>query len=276
MARNKRRKLLQKPHNTPSSKNGPSTKYAIRPTPQRKKAQRPNPNTLKTPLPFDPSDKILLIGEGDFSFSRSLTEYHNCVDLTATSLDSADALFAKYPQARHNTEFLAGEAGQTVLYGIDATRLAGCKALRRGGFGGIVFNFPHVGGKSRDVNRQVRYNQELLVSFFKSALPLLKNPDGTIIVTVFEGEPYTLWNIKDLARHVGLRVGRSFKFQSEVYPGYRHARTLGNIEGGGGWKGESRSARTYIFEVNDGEGAQQNKPGKRKRKGEESDSEDEE
>src|SRR4051794_41878156 len=64
MARNKRRKLLQKPHNIPSSKNGPSTKYATHLAPQRKKSQRPNPDTLKTPLPFDPSDKILLIGEG--------------------------------------------------------------------------------------------------------------------------------------------------------------------------------------------------------------------
>ena len=75
---------------------------------------------------------------------------------------------------------------------------------------------------------------------------------------------------------MGLRVGRSFKFQSEMYPGYRHARTLGNIGGGGGWKGESRSARTYIFEVNDGEGAQQSSATKRKRRGEESDSDDEE
>jgi 25S rRNA (uracil2634-N3)-methyltransferase len=117
---------------------------------------------------------------------------------------------------------------------------------------------------------------ELLVGFFKAAIPLLKKPEGTIVVTVFEGEPYTLWNIKDLARHVGLRVGRSFKFQSEMYPGYRHARTLGNIEGGGGWKGETRSARTYIFEINGGQGTQQNNGSKRKRKGKESDSDSEE
>lgn len=78
-------------------------------------------------------------------------------------------------------------------------------------------------------------------------------PTGSIIVTVFEGEPYDLWNIRDLARHVGLQVGRSFKFQANAYPGYKHARTLGNIEGGRGWKGEDRAARTYIFETKDGE-----------------------
>ena len=76
------------------------------------------------------------------------------------------------------------------------------------------------------------------MGFFKSALPLLAS-EGSIIVTIFEGEPYGLWNIRDLARHVGLTVGRSFKFQASAYPGYKHARTLGNIEGGGGWKGKT-------------------------------------
>ena len=72
---------------------------------------------------------------------------------------------------------------------------------------------------------------------------------GVIIVTIFEGEPYTLWNIRDLARHVGLKVVRSFKFRSGDYPGYKHARTLGNVCGGGGWKGEERDARSFIFEI---------------------------
>ena len=92
----------------------------------------------------------------------------------------------------------------------------------------------------------------MLVGFFKSASPLLA-PGGAIVVTVFEGEPYTLWNVRDLARHVGLKVGKSFKFQADAYSGYEHARTLGNIKDGGGWKGENRPARTYLFEVKDRE-----------------------
>ena len=43
------------------------------------------------------------------------------------------------------------------------------------GWDKVVFNFPHVGGKSTDVNRQVRYNQGLvpcidLVPIFGSSL----------------------------------------------------------------------------------------------------------
>jgi 25S rRNA (uracil2634-N3)-methyltransferase len=94
---------------------------------------------------------------------------------------------------------------------------------------------------------------ELLVSFFKNSLQSLSpKPGSSIIVTLFEGEPYTLWNIRDLGRHSGLEVKRSWKFQASAYPGYRHARTLGVVKGkngeiGGGWKGEERTARSYEF-----------------------------
>lgn len=76
---------------------------------------------------------------------------------------------------------------------------------------------------------------------------------GQILVSLFEGEPYTLWNIKDLARHAGLQVVTSFKFPWAEYEGYSHARTLGEVEGKdgarGGWRGEDRLARMYVFEV---------------------------
>ena len=78
---------------------------------------------------------------------------------------------------------------------------------------------------------------------------------GQILVSMFEGEPYTLWNIKDLARHAGLRVVTSFRFPWASYKGYSHARTVGEIEGKhggrGGWRGEDREARMYVFEIKD-------------------------
>lgn len=217
----------------------------------------------------------------------------------------------------------------SVHYGIDATKISSAhrKHLRRHGpFTKIVFNFPHVGGLSTDVNRQVRANQELLVNFFNAAKPLLSSarnpaprlapppstsaaaaaatgaagtssdddgsdhvardhgssnkgnkrddsssssasspprflrteplpPKGQILITLFEREPYTLWNIRDLARHTGYRVVESFKFPWGAYPGYHHARTAGEIVTGkdprGAWKGEDRDARCYVFEVKD-------------------------
>ncbi len=234
-------------------------------------AKKPSTRKPDPTIPFDAADRILLIGEGDFSFAKSIVEHHGCYDVTATCYDSKDQLFEKYtPQAEQHIQYLETE-GQNVLYGVDATKFSSIKALAKAPqFDRVIFNFPHVGGKSKDVNRQVRFNQELLVKFFAAAQTLL-TPEGTIVVTLFEGEPYTLWNIRDLARHSGLEVQRSFKFVAEVYLGYSHSRTLGNVEGGGGWKGEEREARTFVLKrkvVQEVKGS-----GKRKRGGE---SEDEE
>lgn len=100
------------------------------------------------------------------------------------------------------------------------------------------------------------------------------------MVTLFEGEPYTLWNIRDLARHSGLQLEKSFKFQAKAYPGYRHARTLGvvkdrNGESGGGWRGEERSSRTYIF-VRKGEATEPVKNAAAKKKDDSSSDEEDE
>ncbi|KAL8705014.1 MAG: hypothetical protein Q9201_001859 [Fulgogasparrea decipioides] len=267
-----------KPYHPQPSKPKPKPKTPLQQQPHQQKSQQ------APTVPFEPTDRILLVGEGDFSFAHALYTSHNCCSLLATCHDSATQLAKKYPQSTTYIQELEAAAREDedvdvkVLYGVDATKLGrggaggGGKEVRKGGFERVVFNFPHVGGLTKDVNRQVRCNQELLVNFFKAAIPLLA-PAGAIIVTIFEGDPYSLWNIRDLARHVGLKVGRSFKFQAEAYPGYKHARTLGNVEGGGGWKGEERDARTYIFERKDEDATQAQSMNKR-RKNESDDSGD--
>ena len=138
-----------------------------------------------------------------------------------------------------------------VHHGVDATKLLKrrmfSKSKRR--YDRIVFQFPHVGGQSKDQDRQVRYNQELLAGFFANAAPLLTPDSGQVIVTLFDGLPYDLWNIKALARKANLIPRTSTAFEASDYPGYAHVRTLGTIEGGGGWKGENRKARMYIFGI---------------------------
>ncbi|KAH7326392.1 hypothetical protein B0I35DRAFT_422585 [Stachybotrys elegans] len=241
------------PQNRPKAKPKPPPKPKKTAGPASRQQKKPEPPTI----PFEPHHRILLVGEGDLSFAASLIEHHGCLDVTATVLEKDHAeLKDKYPHVDANIAVINDSAAASdacknrLLYGIDATKLPA--AVSRGPlYNCILFNFPHVGGKSTDVNRQVRYNQELLVGFFGKALNNLAAM-GKIVVTLFEGEPYTLWNIRDLARHAGLQVDRSFAFQSSAYPGYHHARTLGVVknkkgETGGGWRGEERPSRSYIF-----------------------------
>ncbi|KAI1107223.1 hypothetical protein F4804DRAFT_220788 [Jackrogersella minutella] len=281
----KRRKVVHNaPH--PPQKSGAGSqkpqKTGAQPKSHKQK-KPPQPRHDEPTIPFAPEDKILLIGDGDLSFAASLVEHHYCADVTATVLEkSLDELVEKYPHVTENIGKVEAE-GSKVLYNIDATKMAPFVDKKGKGATGvmdrIIFNFPHVGGKSTDVNRQVRYNQELLVEFFKRAAPSL-TPGGTIIVTLFEGEPYTLWNIRDLARHSGLQVERSFRFQASAYPDYHHARTLGVVKNksgeiGGGWKGEDRAARSYVFVRKDDEARLAPTSGKKRSRADDGSSDDE-
>ncbi len=231
-------------HSKPYPKPAKSSQAPSSPAGSSKQSRPEEPT-----IPFSPADSILLIGEGDLSFAASLVEHHFCENVTATVLEkNMEELREKYPHVVENVDKIEAGDGK-VLYGVDARKMGPWGSKRT--FDRIIFNFPHTGGKSTDVNRQVRYNQELLVDFFKRALLSLA-PGGSIVVPLFEGEPYTLWNIRDLGRHSGLQVDRSFRFQPSAYPGYHHARTLGVIKNkqgeiGGGWKGEDRAARSYVF-----------------------------
>lgn len=337
------------------SQNGRSNKPAVPVRGPKSDDPRLKP-LVKQKVLFRKHDRVLLVGEGDFSFAASLARQNNVAAIVASSFDDETVLEQKYPEVKATLQELqasslplrdsstdenwtetdewngfstddstdvAPETGAntpvrpitTVLHGVDATALSKNhkKVLNQHApFTKIVFNFPHTGGLSTDVNRQVRANQELLVGFFSAAKPYLatqarpareiirSSPEddhydsqgeekgdeeavaalssGQILVTLFEGEPYTLWNIRDLARHCGLQVIESFKFPWTAYPGYRHARTIGNITTGkdrsdegkrkGAWRGEEREARTYVLGLKDGVKDKHRNTKKRKRDGE--------
>ena len=135
--------------------------------PPHKPATAVKPQPTPTPtIPFQSTNRILLVGEGDFSFSHSLLSVHGCFSLVATSYDKKSSVISKYPQAKGHLQALESEACCRVIHGVDASKLGksgasdgGGKEIRKGRFDRIVFNFPHVGGLTKDVNRQVRHNQ---------------------------------------------------------------------------------------------------------------------
>ena len=115
----------------------------------RKNAQQQRTKAAAGVVPFSATDRVLLIGEGDFSFARALVRDEKLgivpANVIATTLDQESELKEKYPETLEaNIEELK-QKGVFVLCNVDATKLEACKALRGRTFDKIVWNFPHVG-----------------------------------------------------------------------------------------------------------------------------------
>ncbi|KAG9097676.1 hypothetical protein FRC06_007316 [Ceratobasidium sp. 370] len=128
-------------------------------------------------VPFCPEDKILLIGEGNFSFAHSLLHHPSVphlppANITATAYDTERECLSKYPDAATHISALR-TAGATVLFGVDATQLE--KTFKKGQrWDKVVWNFPHVGMSIADVERNVVANQRVLLGFLRSVAGVLE------------------------------------------------------------------------------------------------------
>ncbi|KAG8833951.1 hypothetical protein FRC17_009822 [Serendipita sp. 399] len=230
--------------------------------------------TRKSIIPYTLDDTILLVGEGDFSFTLSLIRFHGIPPehITATAFDSETMCYEKYPWCPETVMELR-TSGVNVLFRVDATKLISCKSLKGKRFTKVVFNFPHAGKGITDQDRNILSNQELLLNFLKSAPDILATgapntlqprkrdkPEGeseqesegddeihvsikrdapqasrrgTVLITLRDSPPYTLWDVPKLAkrpaagrpRYIQLR---SFAFDPAQYPGYSHRRTAGH------------------------------------------------
>ncbi|THH33169.1 hypothetical protein EUX98_g1022 [Antrodiella citrinella] len=130
----------------------------------------------RTPtIPFVSSDRILLVGEGNFSYTRALAinppeslQYLPAENITATAYDDEKECYAKYPEAEGIVAALR-EKGVQVLFQVDATKLDKCHALKGRRFDKIVWNFPHAGKGITDQDRNILSNQIMLLGFLRSA-----------------------------------------------------------------------------------------------------------
>lgn len=305
-------------------------------------------------IPFNKKDKVLLIGEGDCSFSRSILQTGLAKYIKPTNLDSKELLLKKYPDTmEENIKFLEeyvpkddeeekasgdedegeydedeeeeeedddvkydfrkfvvssessnysksdlSENGKdestdpssstwnsSPLFNVDATQLHKSKLVKeQGPFDAIMFNFPHLGTGIKDQDRNVMAHQKLMISFFQSCLdgetPQIANKnnmnsrnnsrtynqqdrdqqrsrhrskkssllaeDGAVIVSIFDGLPYSLWDLRRLARENGFSVRRSGSFEWDIFPGYTHRLTGGR--GDTTKQASSRNAKIYVFE----------------------------
>ncbi|KAL3163353.1 hypothetical protein ABBQ32_009742 [Trebouxia sp. C0010 RCD-2024] len=214
---------------------------------------------------YDEYQRILCIGDGNFSFARALVRKLEGQGqlLTATAYDTKETVWEKYEEGLDPVSEIVEElqgCDAAVYFAVDATQivktLKGAKN-RQGAqhlpdaFDRIIFNFPHIGLGIKDQDVNVRKNQQMLSSFFFSACEVLC-PDGEIHVTLKDGRPYSLWNVVSLAHHATqgmLILKTTCAFHPADYPGYGHRRTLGFKEGESKQNNEEIQGanKTYVF-----------------------------
>eukprot|EP01029_Cantina_marsupialis_P029180 TRINITY_DN779910_c0_g1_i1.p1 TRINITY_DN779910_c0_g1~~TRINITY_DN779910_c0_g1_i1.p1 ORF type:complete len:414 (+),score=85.62 TRINITY_DN779910_c0_g1_i1:37-1242(+) len=184
-------------------------------------------STRKQASSYRPNHDILVIGDGDMSFSLSLASAIGGKKLVATTYDCKKILMEKYGASgvASNVKCLL-ETGATVLHRVDGTNLQDCKPLIVKGkprrFNNIIFNFPHLGGSS---DEDVENNKQLLRDFFHSARPFLKPTIGEVHVALRNTSFYDAWKIGEQANGFGYIKKSALPFKSSDFPGFEPQRT---------------------------------------------------
>ncbi|CAL5403304.1 unnamed protein product [Camellia sinensis] len=89
--------------------------------------------------------KILLVGEGDFSFSACLaTAFRSAVNMVATSLHSQELLKVEHWTSEAELQTLE-RLGCLILHEVDVYGMGYHPTLSRMKFDVVIFNFPHAG-----------------------------------------------------------------------------------------------------------------------------------
>ncbi|XP_058725460.1 uncharacterized protein At4g26485-like [Vicia villosa] len=170
---------------------------------------------------------ILLVGEGDFSFSLSLARaFGSATKMVATSLDSRESLVLQYGSASSNLRELE-VLGCTILHNVDVETMSQHHYLKNCSFDRIIFNFPHAGFTWRESDVfQILSNRRVVSGFLKSAKSMISFI-GQIHVSHKTSYPYSKWDIKGLAENEGLFFIGEVDFQQSYYPGYANKRGSG-------------------------------------------------
>ncbi|XP_070932044.1 alpha-1,2-mannosyltransferase ALG9 isoform X3 [Macaca nemestrina] len=169
--------------------------------------------------------RLLLVGEGNFSFAAALSEtLDQNTRLTATCLQR-QAELTRDPVARENLRYLR-ERGIDVRFGVDCTQLTDVFELHDREFNQIYFNFPHCGRKAG-----VAKNRELLAKFFQSCADVLAE-EGEVHVALCRGqggtpadkpqrEWHNSWQVVAMAALGGLILSDVYPFSCKAVPGYK-------------------------------------------------------
>uniref|UniRef100_A0A8D0ER05 phenylalanine--tRNA ligase n=1 Tax=Strix occidentalis caurina TaxID=311401 RepID=A0A8D0ER05_STROC len=170
-----------------------------------------------------PVRRVLLLGEGNFSFAASLCGAAG-THVVATCYENEEEVSGR-GRAAESIRRLR-ERGAEVVFSVDCTKLKDYFLPEKREFDCIYFNFPHCGRKAGVVK-----NRELLAHFFHSSAEVLTE-DGEVHVALCNGqggtpadEPrrewHNSWQIVAVAAGAGFILSNVHPFRAETIHGYK-------------------------------------------------------
>ncbi|KAL0306213.1 UNVERIFIED_CONTAM: hypothetical protein Sradi_6038600 [Sesamum radiatum] len=176
---------------------------------------------------YSSAHRILLVGEGDFSFSTCLAKaFGLATNMVATSFDSQGFLLKHYQNAMSNLVELTIRKCR-VMHEIDATKMRHHEQLGGIKFDIIIFNFPFA-GFFKDLSRDsvLRRHRSLVSLFMKNAKEMMSE-NGEIHITHKSNGFHKEWNLESMASSHKLKLIEAVKFNHLEYPGYNTKRGFG-------------------------------------------------
>ncbi|NXA38954.1 FDXA1 protein, partial [Eudromia elegans] len=171
-----------------------------------------------------PAGRILLVGEGNFSFAAAFCDAAAAARLVATCYEAEEEVCGRALAARNIRRLR--ERGAEVLFSVDCTKLKNYFLPSDREFSCIYFNFPHCGRKAGVVK-----NRELLAQFFSSCAEVLAEK-GEVRVALCNGqggtpadqprrEWHNSWQIVAVAAGAGFILSNIHPFNAESIHGYK-------------------------------------------------------
>jgi hypothetical protein len=182
------------------------------------------------------SGRILVVGDGDFSFSRALcrrnTQFGSKARITATSLDCRESVLGKYPGAASILEELDMDPLVEVLHRVDAMSLLS-HMRNRSPFDIVVWNFPY---PVISAPVQAGEGAALLDGFLASVgEAAVLSEGGRVYITLANAQGGSTreakrlknsWRIEDVAAKKGFNLLEVIPFNVTEYAGYTPRRAF--------------------------------------------------
>ena len=178
-------------------------------------------------------DRILLLGEGNFSFTRSLCESLSLIHsnnnkkeknkkkvihyhITTTSYDTQQEVVRKYPEANNHFSFLTKVKNVTIKHNIDALESLSTQLETSYLYDYIIFNFPHIGKEDCQLHK-------CFLGHLLNRVKEVLTRNGLFYLTLAEGQAEN-WCLSEMVQKQHYSIMKTSIFDPINFPYYEMKR----------------------------------------------------